>query len=310
MPQPRGPARPRFAAEDLVPRGARGPRRLQRDRDPLLARPVDARPDLPAPSRRVARGVRRRGLHRVHGAARPGAHGPRRQGLPEGDERLPARDRGGDLRARLSARPRGPRQARAAPRDGRLLRGPRPLRRTPRRARRRKGYDRARSRPPGRAAEDRRGLPARSRRGAARLPRGAPNVLVLPPRRHHRAERLGRLQPRPPRPAPPPVPPEGARRRDADGGICPRADRVLLREVQQPPGAAQGRHHGRRERHVHRLREHQPRRPPLRRLRRFERGDAPPPRHPRRDAPPPAVVQRPGLTEDAGDGPQARPQGR
>ena len=56
----------------------------------------------------------------------------------------------------------------------------------------------------------------------------------------------------------------------ADGtltrGIGPRADRVLLREVQQPPGAAEGGRHGRRERHLHRLRQHQPRRPPRRRL--------------------------------------------
>ena len=40
-----------------------------------------------------------------------------------------------------------------------------------------------------------------------------------------------------------------------------RAARVLLRQVQQPPGAAEGRRHRGRERHLHRLRQHQPRRP-------------------------------------------------
>ena len=82
---------------------------------------------------------------------------------------------------------------------------------------------------------------------------------------------------------------------------------MLLREVQQPPGPAEGRRDRRRERHLHRLREHQPRRPPRRRLGRLQRGDAPPPRRHRRDAPPPAVLERPGLAQDAGDGAQARP---
>ncbi len=60
---------------------------------------------------------------------------------------------------------------------------------------------------------------------------------------------------------------------------------MLLDQVQQPPGAAQGRGHRRRERHLHRLRQHQPRRPARRRLRRVERALPPAPRHHRGDAP-------------------------
>ena len=44
-----------------------------------------------------------------------------------------------------------------------------------------------------------------------------------------------------------------------------RAARVLLRQVQQPPRAAQGRRDRGGERHLHRLRQHQPRRPARRR---------------------------------------------
>ena len=85
------------------------------------------------------------------------------------------------------------------------------------------------------------------------------------------------------------------RRGLADGTLTrdvgPRAARVLLRQVQQPPGAAQGRRHRGGERHLHRLRQHQPRRAARRRLRRLERGLAPAARHHRRDAP--AAAQRP-----------------
>ncbi len=52
-----------------------------------------------------------------------------------------------------------------------------------------------------RARQDRRGLPPGAGLRAARFPGGAPDLLVLPPGRDHRAERLGRVQPRPPRPA-------------------------------------------------------------------------------------------------------------
>ena len=75
----------------------------------------------------------------------------------------------------------------------------------------------------------------------------------------------------------------------ADGTLTrearPRAAGVLLHQVQQPSRAAQGRRHRGRERHLHRLRQHQPRRPAARRLRRLERGLAPPARHRGRDAP-------------------------
>ena len=94
------------------------------------------------------------------------------------------------------------------------------------------------------------------------LPGGAAVLLVLPPGGDHRAERLGRLQPGPPRPAPAARSTERELgRRHADRGQRPRAARVLLHQVQQPPGAAQGRRHRGRERHLHRLRQHQPRRP-------------------------------------------------
>ena len=53
-----------------------------------------------------------------------------------------------------------------------------------------------------RARADRRRLPAGAGPRAARLPGGAAVLLVLSPGGDHRAQRLGRLQPRPPRPAP------------------------------------------------------------------------------------------------------------
>ncbi len=138
--------------------------------------------------------------------------------------------------------------------DDRLRRGD-PLRRAPRRAGARDGRRARRTRT--RRAELQKIADVCSRVPAhapARLPRGAAVVLVLPPRGDHRAERLGLLQPRPPRPAPAAVLRAGL----ADGTLTPRggagAARVLLRQVQQPPGAAQGRRHRGRERHLHRLR--------------------------------------------------------
>ncbi len=110
-----------------------------------------------------------------------------------------------------------------------------PLRRAPRGRARELAATRDATRPAGRSCEriaevcDR--VPGAR---AARLPRGAPVVLVLPPRRHHRAERLGLLQPRPPRPAPRPFYERGL----ADGTLTREAGagaaRVLLRQVQQP----------------------------------------------------------------------------
>ncbi len=58
-------------------------RTYAREGHPVLAGPVDARRDLPRDAARVAGGVRRRRLHRVHGAARAGPHRARRQDLSE-----------------------------------------------------------------------------------------------------------------------------------------------------------------------------------------------------------------------------------
>ena len=141
-----------------------------------------------------------------------------------------------------------------------------PVRRAPRRPGRRRGRaDGRRRRARRELLEDRRRLPPGAGPRAARLPRGAAVLLVLPPGRHHRAERLGRLQPRPPRPAPLAVLPAGAGRRHADARVGARAAGVLLHQVQQPPRPAQGGRDRRRERHLHRLRQHQPRRPAARR---------------------------------------------
>ena len=54
------------------------------------------------------------------------------------------------------------------------------------------------------------------------------------------------------------------RRRHADARAGARTARVLLGEVQQPAGAAQGGRHGGRERHLHRFLQHQHRRPQAR----------------------------------------------
>ena len=77
-----------------------------------------------------------------------------------------------------------------------------PLRRAPRGAGARAGA--AASRPAARRASwsaSPRSAP-RARARAARLPGSAAVLLVRPPGRHHRAQHLGRLLPRPPRPAP------------------------------------------------------------------------------------------------------------
>ena len=157
-------------------------------------------------------------------------------------------------------------------------RGRDPIRRAPRRGRGgARGLGGRRGAPRG-ASPHRRGLPPRAGARPARPPRGAAELLVLSPRRDHRAERLGLVQPRPPRPAPAAVLRARARRRDAHARGCPRARRVLLRQVQQPPRAPQGRRDRGRERHLHRLREHQPRRARRGWPGRSQRPDAPPAR--------------------------------
>ena len=273
---------------------------------PVLARPLAARPDVRRAAAGLARCLRGRLLHRVHGAARARPHGGRRQALPQGDARLQGRHRQSRGGPRFRARPGSARQARAAAGHVDRLRRGHPLRRAPRRTGGGRGRAGARRHPPRGTAEDRRRLPPGARPRAARLPRGAADVLVLPPRRHHRAQRLGRLQPGPPRPAPLAVLRGGPRRRHAHARIGARAARVLLHQVQQPHRAAQGRRHRGRERHLHRLRQHQPRRPAARRQRRLERGDAPPARHHRRDAPAAAEQQRAGVAQDARRGAEAR----
>ena len=94
---------------------------------------------------------------------------------------------------------------------------------SPRRAGPRDGRPRGGSGAPRRARTHRRGLRAGSRPRAARLPRGAPGLLVLSPGCDHRAQRLGRLQPRPPRPASGPVLRAGSRRRNPDPRARPRS---------------------------------------------------------------------------------------
>ena len=69
-------------------------------------------------------------------------------------------------------------------------------------------------------------------------------------------------------PAPAAVLPAGAGRRHAHAGACPRTAGGVLRQVQQPHGAAQGRRDGGGKRHVHRFCEHQPGWPAARRTRR------------------------------------------
>ena len=145
--------------------------------------------------------------------------------------------------------------------------------------------------------KDRRGLLACAGACAAQFPRGAAILLVLPPGRHHRVERLGFLQPRPSRPAPVSV----LRKRTGGGNAHPgkraRIAGMFLRQIQQPSRAAQGRRHRRGKRHLHRLRQHQYRRPAARRLGRFERDVPHPARHRGRVAPAPAQHQHPAFAQ-------------
>ena len=164
-----------------------------------------------------------------------------------------------DVDAAIGRRGRGAGPAgRSTPRgmagDAHRRRGRRPVRRAPRGAGRHPGRDGVGPRPPSRARPDRRCLPARARPAAPRLLGGGPDVLVLPSRRHHRAQRLGCLFARPPRPAPGALLPARDRGRDADPGAGEGAPRVPVRQVQQPSRTPQGGRHRRGERHVHGLR--------------------------------------------------------
>ena len=307
LPQRRGPAHPRLAPEDELRGGAGGDRGLRAGGDPLLARPLPARPAL-------RRHSPRSGTPSTRPASSPSSWSSGRPGTPSSTTRSTG---AASSTSRPTSRPPSrPSTTARTPRPGRSARSSsrwtspatRVLLFAARHAdagpARRRGRDGPRA--PRRAAEDRRRVRAGPRPRPARLPRGAPVVLVLPPRGHHRAQRLGLLQPRPPRPAPAALLRARARRRLADPRGRAGAPRVLLREVQQPPGPAQGRGHRGGERDLHRLREHQPRRAARRRLRRLERALAPPARRHRRDAPPAALLEPAALAQDARRRPEAR----
>ena len=249
-------------------------------------------------------------LHRVHGAARPGPHGGRRQDLPQGPAGLQGRYRRGHRRPWISSgipRPwTSARNCRAWPCPAtRSCAGRSATPSWPRPA--------ATEADPVRqagTAEDRRGLPPGAGPRAPGLPGGAAVLLVLPPRRHHRAERLGRLQPRPPGPAPLALLP-------ARAGRTARLTREQAKELLEcffvkfnnhTAPAKAGRDRG-GERHLHRLRQHQPGRPAAGRLRRLQRAHPPAAGDHRRDAPAAAQQQRAGLAQDPGRRAQARPAG-
>ena len=126
-----------------------------------------------------------------------------------------------------------------------------------------------------RTGADRRRLPPRAGARAAQFPGSAAGLLVHPPRRHHRAEYLGLLQSRATwtstciRSTSATWPAARSTREQARELLA-----VLLGEVQQPARAAQGGRHRGRERHLHRLLQHQHRRPQARRLVRRQRADA------------------------------------
>ena len=89
---------------------------------------------------------------------------------------------------------------------------------------------------------------------------------------------------------------EGTLDARAGRGIAP----VLLDQVQQSAGPAQGGRHRRRERHLHRLRPDQQRRPERGRLRRRQRRDLPGPRRDRGNAARAAQFLDPGQQEEPG----------
>ena len=202
--------------------------------------------------------------------------------------------------ARLRARPRGARQARAAARHVHRLRRRDPLRRAARRAGRA-------PRPRRRATTSRRAELLKIADVCRRVPAHAPrdfhealqtywfcHLAVITELNGWDAFSPGHLDQHLW-----PFYQAGPGRRHAHARVGARAARVLLHQVQQPHRAAEGGRHRGRERHLHRLRQHQPRRPAARRQRRLERADAPAARHHRRDAPAAAEQQHAGLAQDA-----------
>ena len=284
---------------------------------PYWRGPLAARPDVRRAARRVARRLRRGRLHRVHGAARPRPHRARRQDLPQGDART-SRPTSRRALAALDfvARPRGATTSASSCGAMDIACDARdPLRRAPRRARRRSWP--ARDRRPARRAELER-IAEVCRRVPAHAPRDFHEalqcVLVLPPRRDHRAERLGRVQPRPPRPAPAAVLPAAgsptARSPRPRRASCSSASSSSSTTTRRRPrsgvtAAESGTYTDFANINLGGLLR--------RRLRRLQRGHAPAARDRRRDAPAAALVERAALAQDAGRAPQARaardPQG-
>ena len=161
--------------------------------------------------------------------------------------------------ARRHERPAGPRQARAAPGDGHRLRRDHRVRRASCRRSPKNAPLRSATR---RGRQELLKIAAVCRHVPAHAPRDFHEALQSYWFCHlggdHGAQRLGCLQPRPSRSAPAALLRARAGRRHAHRGPGTRAARGLLRQVQQPPRAAQGGRDRGGERHLHRLREHQP----------------------------------------------------
>ena len=240
-PFPPGPALPQRPEKNgLRLRRGNAPGLRRRDH-PLLAGAFAERSHLFRDDQGMDRRLRGRDLHRVHGAARPRPHRPRRQDLPEGPARFPAGHRSGAGRARFHGRPGRLRQAGRAQGHGRELRRGRRVRPPARGQGPGAGRGGDGPGPEEGAGADRRGLRPRARPRAARFLGGPPGLLVHPPRGHHRVQHLGLFQSGTPRPAPLAVLSTGTGRRQPDEGIGPGAARGLLDQVQQPARPAQGR---------------------------------------------------------------------
>ena len=259
LPHAGGPRHPRHAREDLLRRAGRGAQGVPRAGHPVLARTVDAPPDLradDAPSGR--RPTRRVSSRSSWSSGRPGHTVADDKIYRKGMRGLPGGHRSPHGRARL---PRTtPRPTTGSSSCRACASRPTPSSSSPggtpdEAARLAAGRD-----GPGPEAgtgTDRGQLRLGARARAAHVLGGAAGLLVRPPRRHHRAEHLGLVLPGAARPAPLPVLQARDRGGHADARAGEGAPPVLLGEVQQPAGAAEGRRDRGRERHLHRLLEHQ-----------------------------------------------------
>ncbi len=158
-----------------------------------------------------------------------------------------------------------------------------------------------------RAASDRGGLPAGAGPRPARFPGGAAVLLVRPPGRDHRAEYLGRVQPRPPRPAPVSLLPAGTGRRDADPRVgakscCSASGSSSTTSPRRPRWASPPR----RAAPTPTLPRSTSAALTRGRLGRRQRGHLPAARRDRRDAPAAAQLEHPGQHEEPRRIPQAR----